>query len=166
MPSRTRELRANVGWGALSVSLFRYVINKSGGLIYNRNFLSNTPRLDVSDAMRLGSIWFSLHTIASQLSPVSGPSRGLKVLHADTFDLHCMQALTGTLFFLVTEPGAGRAPAPAGAASPAPANAAEHALRLVYQAYADYVLKNPFYETEMPIRCELFDVALTALFAA
>ena len=32
----------------------------------------------------------------------------------------------------------------------------------VYPLYADYVLKNPFYEVEMPIRCDLFDGALAA----
>ena len=30
----------------------------------------------------------------------------------------------------------------------------------VYELYGDYVLKNPFYEIEMPIRCELFDYHL------
>ena len=30
----------------------------------------------------------------------------------------------------------------------------------VYDLYTDYVLKNPFYEMEMPVRCELFDVNL------
>ena len=30
----------------------------------------------------------------------------------------------------------------------------------MYEAYADYVLKNPFYETDMPIRIKLFDLAL------
>lgn len=30
----------------------------------------------------------------------------------------------------------------------------------VYDLYTDYVLKNPFYEVEMPVRCELFDVNL------
>ena len=32
----------------------------------------------------------------------------------------------------------------------------------VYSLYADYVLKNPFYELDMPIRCELFDLQLTS----
>ncbi len=32
----------------------------------------------------------------------------------------------------------------------------------VYNLYADYVLKNPFYELDMPIRCELFDLQLTS----
>lgn len=30
-------------------------------------------------------------------------------------------------------------------------------LRNVYELYSDYVLKNPFYEVEMPIRCELWE---------
>ena len=30
-------------------------------------------------------------------------------------------------------------------------------LREVYVLYADYVLKNPFYESDMPIQCEKFD---------
>jgi trafficking protein particle complex subunit 4 len=33
-------------------------------------------------------------------------------------------------------------------------------LRKTYGLYADYVLKNPFYGLDMPIRCELFDVHL------
>ena len=30
----------------------------------------------------------------------------------------------------------------------------------VYKLYADYVLKNPFYELEQPIQCEKFDIML------
>lgn len=36
-------------------------------------------------------------------------------------------------------------------------------LRRIYELYADYVLKNPFYSLDMPIRCELFDTNLQAL---
>jgi len=31
-------------------------------------------------------------------------------------------------------------------------------LKKIYEIYSDYVMKNPFYTPEMPIRCELFDV--------
>lgn len=31
--------------------------------------------------------------------------------------------------------------------------------------YADYVLKNPFYEIDMPIHCDRFDARLTRLVA-
>ena len=34
--------------------------------------------------------------------------------------------------------------------------------RRIYDLYTDYVLKNPFYEVEMPVRCELFDQNLLA----
>ena len=30
-------------------------------------------------------------------------------------------------------------------------------LRRILELYTDFVLKNPFYEMEMPVRCELFD---------
>lgn len=36
-------------------------------------------------------------------------------------------------------------------------------LKKIYELYADYALKNPFYSLEMPIRCELFDTHLQAL---
>lgn len=36
-------------------------------------------------------------------------------------------------------------------------------LKKIYELYADYVLKNPFYSLEMPIRCELFDQNLQLL---
>ncbi|KAG4154296.1 hypothetical protein ERO13_D03G049466v2 [Gossypium hirsutum] len=37
----------------------------------------------------------------------------------------------------------------------------EALLKVVYELYTDYVLKNPFYEMEMPIRFKLFDINLT-----
>ena len=33
-------------------------------------------------------------------------------------------------------------------------------LKTIYELYTEFVLKNPFYEMEMPIRCELFDLNL------
>ena len=52
----------------------------------------------------------------------------------------------GTKFFVVSEPGTQHM---------------EGLLKHIYELYTDYVLKNPFYEMEMPIRCELFDINLT-----
>lgn len=39
----------------------------------------------------------------------------------------------------------------------------EFLLKKMYELYADYALKNPFYSLDMPIRCELFDVHLQSL---
>ena len=36
-------------------------------------------------------------------------------------------------------------------------------LRRIYELYADFALKNPFYSLEMPIRCDLFDSNLQAV---
>ncbi|KAL9320133.1 hypothetical protein ACSQ67_011972 [Phaseolus vulgaris] len=121
-----------------------YIINKSGGLIYYKDY-GSAGRMDTNDSLRVASLWHSMHAISQQLSPVSG-CLGIELLQADTFDLHCFQSLTGTKFFVVCEPGAQHM---------------ENLLKFVYELYTDYVLKNPFYEMEMPIRCELFDINLT-----
>lgn len=47
--------------------------------------------------------------IAAQLSPVPDSS-GIQLMHADTFDLHSFQALTGTTFMMVTGPSTTDAP--------------------------------------------------------
>ncbi|KAG6555051.1 hypothetical protein Mapa_003084 [Marchantia paleacea] len=120
-----------------------FVINKSGGLIFYKDY-GSTGRLDTNDSLRLASLWHSMHAISIQLSPTSGCT-GIEVLEADTFDLHCFQSLTGTKLFVASEPGAVGVTA---------------LLKTIYELYADYVLKNPFYEVEMPIRCELFELNL------
>ena len=120
-----------------------FIVNKSGGLIFQRDF-GGAAKLDTNDTLRLASIWHSLHAIACQLSPRTGCG-GIVQLTADNFDLHCFQAPTGTKFFITAPPRTlGAAPL----------------LRVVYELYADYVLKNPFYEAEMPIRCDLFETRL------
>lgn len=39
----------------------------------------------------------------------------------------------------------------------------EHLLCKLYEMYADYALKNPFYSLEMPIRCEQFETNVQML---
>eukprot|EP00882_Tetradesmus_deserticola_P018461 GHRQ01019828.1.p1 GENE.GHRQ01019828.1~~GHRQ01019828.1.p1 ORF type:complete len:154 (+),score=60.80 GHRQ01019828.1:465-926(+) len=120
-----------------------YVVNKSGGLIFSRDF-EPSAKLDLNDTLRLASIWHSLHAIASQLSPVAGCG-GIELMQAESFDLHCLQAPTGTKFLLMVEPQCPQVTA---------------LLGRIYELYSDYVLKNPFYEVEQVIKCELFDEAV------
>jgi len=61
--------------------------------------------------------------------------------------LTCFQTVTGTKFLLFTEPHQPNI---------------ESIIGRIYELYADYVTKNPFYQLEMPIRCEAFDRALRA----
>lgn len=62
-------------------------------------------RLDTNDSLRLASLWHSMHAISKELSPVNG-CNGIEVLEADTFELHCFQALTGMVRdFVMKSPG-------------------------------------------------------------
>lgn len=123
-----------------------YVINKSGGLIFNKDF-AEVARVDLNDSLRLASIWHSLHAIAAQLSPIPGCS-GIELLESELFDLHCLETPSGTKFLLVVDPSSSYIPA---------------VLQRIYELYSDYVLKNPFYEVEQVIKCELFDEQLEQL---
>lgn len=92
-------------------------------------------------------MFYPLFAIASQLSP-EPKSSGIEQLEADTFKLYCFQTPTGVKFMVVAEP------TQAGLDS---------LLRKIYELYADFALKNPFYSMEQPLRCELFDQNLQLL---
>ncbi|CAK4631934.1 hypothetical protein LEN26_020463 [Aphanomyces euteiches] len=125
-----------------------YVINKAGGLIYQQDLSSEAPKLSSNDYLRLGSTFHSMHAIAALAAPAS--SKGILSMETDSFRLQCFQAMTGTKFFITALPVLSSAELDA-------------VLRQIYELYADYVLKNPFYELEMPIRCHLFHSNLQLL---
>ncbi|XP_045494872.1 trafficking protein particle complex subunit 4 [Colias croceus] len=104
-------------------------------------------RATTNEKIVLASMFYPLFALASQLSPVP-KSSGIETLIADTFKLSCFQTLTGVKFILVTDPNM---------------QGTEVVLKRIYELYADYALKNPFYSLEMPIRCELFDTSLHTL---
>lgn len=127
------------------------------------------PKMTTNEKIFLASMFYPLFAIASQLSP-EPKSSGIEILEADTFKLHCFQTLTGipnhlillgkkhffycfffhsgVKFMVVSETSQ---------------SGVDSLLKRIYELYADYVLKNPFYSLEMPIRCELFDTNLQAL---
>ena len=156
-----------------------YVNNKAGGLIYHRvraledaalrcrgcscqirvvvlgcirraqDFASHAAKLDVNDHLRLASTFAGLALIMKQLSPVRGSSR-MSELECDGFVLQSFDTLTGLKFFLTADPDSRHLDA---------------VLKEVYVLYSDYVLKNPFYESDMPIQCERFDEKIQKLAA-
>jgi hypothetical protein len=67
---------------------------------------------------------------------------GLEVLETENFRMQCFATLTGTKFLLFTDT--------------TQANV-DLTMRRVYDTYSDYVMKNPFYQLEMPVRCDMFD---------
>lgn len=103
--------------------------------------------MTTNEKIFLASMFYPLFAIASQLSPEQRCS-GIEVLEADTFRLHCYQTLTGVKFMVVAEPTQ---------------LGMEILTKRIYELYADFALKNPFYSLEMPIRCELFETNLVSL---
>lgn len=102
---------------------------------------------------------YSVHAIARSINPAPPPPRapthpsipatdapyrasGIEVLESSQFRLTCFQTVTGTKFLLFTDPNQPNV---------------DSMLQRIYNLYADYVMKNPFYTVEMPIRCEKFD---------
>ncbi|KAF2152985.1 Sybindin-like protein [Myriangium duriaei CBS 260.36] len=79
----------------------------------------------------------------------AGPSRratatGIESLESSHFRLTVKQTATGTKFLLFTSPDTAQ-------------GAAEGTVRRCYEVYAQFVMGNPFYSLEMPIRIERFE---------
>ncbi|KAH6898852.1 Sybindin-like protein [Thelonectria olida] len=130
------------------------IINKAGGLVYNKNFQDGLNQISTNDYLVLAGTFHGVHAITSRLNPVKPlpgstpaghrpePPSGLEVLETENFRMQCFNTLTGTKFLLFTDT--------------TQANV-DVTIRRIYDLYSDYVMKNPFYSLEMPIRCDMFD---------
>lgn len=147
-----------------------FIINKAGSLIYQRDFAEGLNKLSINDYLVLAGTFHSVHALTTRLHPLAHlspqshtpsivstnqnsqtslaplsrpePPSGIEVLETENFRLQCFQALTGTKFLLFTEPTQPNV---------------DVVVRKVYELYADYVMKNPFYVVEMPIRCDAWE---------
>jgi len=122
------------------------IMNRAGSLLFVRDY-DDIPRLLANERIMLASTFHGLSAIAGQLSPGMDNS-GMQTLEADTFKLHSFMPLTGMNFLMVADPTQ---------------TGMDGLLRRTYELYADFVLKNPFYTLEMPIRCSQFDKAMEEL---
>lgn len=134
------------------------IINKAGGLIYNKIFHeTGLQKISTNDYLVLAGTFHGVHAITSRLNPIRPvaaptapggvpnrpePSSGLEVLETENFRLQCFTTMTGTKFLLFTD---------------TTQTNVDVTIRWIYDLYADYVMKNPFYSLEMPVRCEIFD---------
>ncbi|CAJ1901659.1 unnamed protein product [Cylindrotheca closterium] len=138
------------------VFLHLFIVNKSGGLIHHRALSPKAPQIGTNEWLRIGSTFHSLYAIANEASPmklsqnknVSGADDGIEEIQADGLVLRCLQTRTGIKFVVTAEPGT---------------SDIDQVLREIYILYTDCALKDPFYELEMPIRCELFTTSVDAL---
>jgi hypothetical protein len=85
------------------------------------------------------------NNILSELSFLN-PS-GIEQITSSNLSLYAKETLTGLKLVVVVHPDF-------------PPDAARGILAIAYTNYADFVLKDPFYATDMPIRCTLFDKAI------
>ncbi|KAK7038056.1 trafficking protein particle complex subunit [Favolaschia claudopus] len=125
-----------------------WVINKAGGLVYQRNFADGLAQLTSNEYLVLAGTLHGIHAITSRLSPIGGASSGAQIIEGESFKMTILLTATGTKFVLLTS-----------LAEPSPDNV----LQKVYEIYSDAVMKNPFHTPEMPIRSEGFDTRITAL---
>jgi hypothetical protein len=123
------------------------IINKSGGLIYNKDFGNGIAKLTSNEYLVLAGTIHSIHAIATQISPVA-KSSGIETIESDNYKIHCFQTQTGLKFVVVAD---------------ALAEKLDLVCQKIYELYADYAMKNPFFTPEMPIRAELFDLNVTRL---
>ncbi|KAG2067058.1 transport protein particle complex subunit [Suillus decipiens] len=124
-----------------------WVINKAGGLVYQRNFADGLAQLTSNEYLVLAGTLHGIHAITSRLSP-TGSSSGAQVIEGETFKMTILLTVTGTKFVLLTSLAE---------------TTADSVLQRVYEAYADAVMKNPFHTPEMPVRSEGFDTRITSL---
>mmetsp|Transcript_14049 Transcript_14049/g.17706 ORF Transcript_14049/g.17706 Transcript_14049/m.17706 type:complete len:154 (+) Transcript_14049:144-605(+) len=133
-----------------------FIVNQSGGLIHHRPLGARAPNIGTNDWLRIGSTFHSIHAIAPAAAPVklpgnmldNGAEDGIYEIEGAGLLLKCLQTRTGIKFVVTAEPGTPDI---------------DTALKEIYVLYADGALKNPFYELEMPIRCEMFTQGIDAL---
>lgn len=94
---------------------------------------------------------------------------GLQSIETDTFNLYIFQSLTGVKFLLITSPNGevNHPTSPEGSRGEL-----NKQFELVYEfykqiyiSYADYVMKDPFYSMDMPIKSSLFEARVSELIA-
>jgi|EP00605_Chrysophyceae_sp_TOSAG23-4_P000697 trafficking protein particle complex subunit 4 len=122
-----------------------FIINRNGGLVYNRKLSAYAPNKNVNDMMVLGSTFHSLFEIVKQVAPC--PSGGMETIDTSTFRLKCRQTLTGMKFVATATPDTR-------------IEELDALCQTAYELYSDYALKNPFYELEQPINCSLFSTEI------
>lgn len=125
-----------------------FIVNRNGTLGYDLSF-PGSAELDSNTTMNLASTFSSFHKLSAQLTPHGRRLEGLSTLLASTFKLQCFKTPTHLLFVLISSPNT---------------QDMDKLLVQAYQIYADYVLKNPFYPLDQPIRIEGFSRAIQKLF--
>lgn len=103
---------------------------------------SLTPRIPSTTISAPGTRDSNAPSIKYQYPDPSLPPSGIESLESSFFRLTVFQTLTGTKFLLFTDPSMPNT---------------DVIMRGVYERFADFVCKNPFWQNEMPIRIEAWE---------
>lgn len=170
-----------------------YILNKAGGLVFQKDVNPGIAKLTANDYLVLAGTLHSVHAIATNLKPVecrslnetaqtvngqilssgkaSSPNvnnLGLQHVDTDYFSLYVFQTLTGIKFVLVTSPVAKQdhsheSPLSTKGELRKQYESVEEYFKQLYVLYCDYVMKDPFYSTDMPIKSTLFEAKIKSV---
>lgn len=122
------------------------IVNKAGGLIYQCDFEKSIHnKLSSNEYLVIASTFQSIHAISTQIHP---DPTGIRVIEASNWKFFLLETPTGIKFILTTD------------RTFSESYTEKSIMTRIYELYCDYVLKNPFYTLEMPIKCSLFDFQL------
>lgn len=143
-----------------------YIISSNGSLIFD--FHSQPSNLNADKNIVLASLFYACYANSEQIGlglangdPGShlAHSNGIRTLEAENFRLDCFETLTKVKFVVISDLSLGH---------PSTVASKQDLLKKVYELYADYVMKNPFYTLNMPINsdnCSLFKTNLESSLA-
>ncbi|EXJ57210.1 hypothetical protein A1O7_07557 [Cladophialophora yegresii CBS 114405] len=104
---------------------------------------SLTPKLPITSSSSAGSGTGNGKTWTYPDPTV--PATGIESMESSFFRLTVFQTLSGTKFLLFTDPSMPNT---------------DVLMKGIYERYADYVCKNPFWQMEMPIRIDAWERSL------
>lgn len=120
----------------------------------------------VANSALLNSLLVSYTKLSTNYFYMNSNATGLNVVETTHFNIFIFQTLTGLKFIAIASPHIQQKPGEeiSGENSlNSDLQIAETFLRRVYVIYSDYVMKNPFYSIDMPIKADLFDQKLKEL---
>lgn len=151
-----------------------YILNKAGGLIYQNDLHNYLNKVSSNTHLIIAGTLHGVHAIASKITPAQCPpssselhtnTSGLQSVETELFRMFVYQTFTGMKIVLVTSPQPMilHDNKPESDTLNRGISTLQHVFNDIYLLYSHYVMKNPFYQLEMPIRCELFEAKLLQL---
>ena len=134
---------------------FQFIITNQSGLLHYSQAHESYEVVSTNILIGLASRFYSLDNLQSTIVPERAKAiyqksdldfinkSRIQDIETSTFRLSVFQSVTGLRFVLITD-----------AETPAKQN--QSSLQLIYRAFTDFVLKDPFYSVDSPINNRQF----------